>query len=150
HVPMAVREQLDLDVAWPLEIAFEEDCVVSEGGRGFASRRGDALFELRAAADDAHASSAASSRRLDHQREPELVRLAAGEARHAGLRRGTLGFELVAAPAERVRRRAYENEPSGLDGLGEVGVLGEEPVAGMDRVGCCLLGGADVLLRVEV
>src|SRR5262249_21100189 len=37
HVPVAVRKQLDLDVAGPLEVALEEDGVVSEGGRGLAS-----------------------------------------------------------------------------------------------------------------
>ena len=55
-----------------------------------------------------------------------------------------------AAPPERLWARADEDKAGGADGLGEVGVLGQEPVAGVDRVGAGLLRGADVLLRVEI
>ena len=41
-------------------------------------------------------------------------------------------------------------EPGCLDGIGEVAVLGEEAVPGMDRVGAGLPRGADVLGGVEV
>ena len=47
-------------------------------------------------------------------------------------------------------RRADEDEAGRLDGLREVGVLGQEAVAGVDRVGADPLGGADVLLGEEV
>ena len=40
--------------------------------------------------------------------------------------------------------------PASRAGPGEVGVLGEEAVAGMDRLGPGLLGGLDDLLDVEV
>ena len=47
-------------------------------------------------------------------------------------------------------RRADPDQPGVDDGLGEVGVLGEEAVAGVHRVGAGLLGDRDDLLDVEV
>ena len=82
--------------------------------------------------------------------KPSSVGLAARDDRHARLGRDPLRRELVAALPERVRRRADPGQPGGLDRLGEVGALGEEAVAGMDRVGAGLARGADVLLGVEV
>ena len=49
------------------------------------------------------------------------------------------------------RRRRADPDQAGVDhGLGEVGVLGEEAVAGVHRVGAGLLGDVDDLLDVEV
>ena len=49
-----------------------------------------------------------------------------------------------------VGRRADPDQPGIDDGLGEVGVLGEEAVAGVHRVGAGLLGDRDDLVDVEV
>ena len=46
-----------------------------------------------------------------------------------------LRLDLAAHAADRVGRRADEDEPGVGAGLREVGVLGEEAVAGMDGVG---------------
>ena len=45
---------------------------------------------------------------------------------------------------------ADELDVAGLADLGEVGALGQEPVAGMDRVGAGDLGGADDRRHVQV
>ena len=87
---------------------------------------------------------------LIDQREADLVRLALRHDRHAGLARDPLRLELVAAGAQRLGRRPDPGQARGLDRLGEVGVLGEEAVAGMDRVGAGLLRRAHVLAGVEV
>ena len=58
-------------------------------------------------------------------------------ARHdadAGRRREALGRELVAHRADRRDRRADEDDSRGRERLGELRVLGEEAVAGMDRL----------------
>src|SRR6185437_2497310 len=60
------------------------------------------------------------------------------------------GLELVAADTQRVRRRPDPDELRRVHRFGEVGVLGEEAIAGMDRIGAGLLGGTDVLFREEV
>ena len=145
-----VREQLDLDVTRPLDVALVVDGVVAEGGLRLAAGRLGRLLELGRLADDAHPAAASAGGRLDDEREADLVRLAGREHRYAGLLRDPLRLELVAALAQRVRRRPDEDEPGGLDRLGEVGVLGEEAVPRMDRVRADALGGADVLLREEV
>ncbi len=57
---------------------------------------------------------------------------------------------LVAELADRVGRRADPGEAGGDDRLGEVGVLGEEAVAGMHAVGAGLLGDLDQLVDAQV
>ena len=58
-----------------------------------------------------------------------------GSDRHACLERDPLARELVAAEPQRLGRRADPEEPRGVDSLREVAALGEEAVAGMNRVG---------------
>ena len=55
----AVRQQLDLDVAGPLDVALAEDAVVSERGLGLACRGRERLVEL----GRAHGRSACRGRR---------------------------------------------------------------------------------------
>ena len=126
---------------------------MSSPNAAFASRRGrlERLVELARLADDAHAAPAAARGRLDEQREAELVRLAGRDDGHAGLGGDPLRLELVAARAAAPPADGpTQMSPAALDRLGEVGVLGEEAVAGMDRVGAGLLRRADVLLASEV
>ena len=130
---MLVGEQLDLDVMRALDVALAVDGVVAECGLRLALGGFRGLLELGRLADDAHPPAAASGRRLHDEREADLVRFAGGQHGYAGLLRDPLRLELVSTLAEGLGRRADEHEPGCLDGLGEVGVLGEEAVAGMDR-----------------
>ena len=68
--------------------------------------------------------------------------LGAGRQRGADLLGDVPGLDLVAEALDRRRRRADPDQPGVDDGLGEVGVLGEEAVAGVHRVGAGLLGDA--------
>ena len=79
--PRAVAEQLDLDVARPLEEALAEDRVVAERGLRLAPRRLERVVELAGPADDPHPAAAAARGRLDEQREAELGRIALLEHR---------------------------------------------------------------------
>ena len=74
----------------------------------------------------------------------------AGDQRGAGPRGDVPGGDLVAEVADRLRGRADPGQPGVDDGLGEVGVLGEEAVAGVDRVGARLRRGVEELVDVEV
>ncbi len=68
----------------------------------------------------------------------------------ADLGRDAPRLDLVAEDADGVR---WPNpDESGVEhGLGEVGVLGEEPVAGVDGVGrCAFLGDGDDRVDVEI
>ena len=95
--PDAVSEQLDLDMAWPLDVALAEDAVVAEGGCGLPPRGGERLLQLVGGPNDAHAASAATRGRLDDEREADVVRLAVRDDGNAGLAGDLLRGELVAA-----------------------------------------------------
>ena len=113
--------------------------------------------------DDAHAAPAAAARSLDDHRIADRARgldrllgivgqraFGAGDARHARLDHRLLGRDLVAHDADRLGRRADEGEAALLDALGEVGVLGEESVARVDRLRVRHFGGRDDRRHVEV
>ena len=68
----------------------------------------------------------------------------------ACLRRDPLRSQLVAAEAERLRRRPDPDEAGRLDRFREVRALGEESVPRMNGVGACFACGANDFLRVEV
>jgi hypothetical protein len=108
----AVAEELDLDVARPLDVALAEHGVVAERRLRLAPRGLERLVELGRRAHDAHPAPAAAGRRLHEQREAELGRVALVEHGHAGLARDPLRRELVPAGAQRLRRRADEDEPA--------------------------------------
>ena len=143
---VGVGEQLHLDVPGPLEVPLEIDAVVAEGRLRLSLRRLDRGSELAGRAHDAHAASAAAGRRLDDQRR--LARLR--DRGHSCARCDLLRGELVAARAQRLRRRADPGQAGRGDRLGEAGVLGEEAVARMNCVRAQLLRRAKVLRGVEV
>ena len=76
--------------------------------------------------------------------------VAAGHGRDAQLLGGGLGDDLVAHQPDVLGRGADEGEAVLLDHLGEVGVLGQEAVARMDRVGAGDLGRGQDRHRVQV
>jgi len=114
-----------------------------------AGRR-DCIREPARLANDPHPAPAAPGGRLDHQREADLLRFAARQDGDAGSLGRALRLELVAAAAQGVVGGTNEDEPPSLDGFGEVGVLGKESVARVDRVRAGLPRGANVFLGVEV
>ena len=74
----------------------------------------------------------------------------AGHTGHPGLLGRVARADLVAHDLDGLGRRADEGHATLGDGPGEVGVLGEEAVAGMDGVGAALLDDAEDGLGVEV
>jgi hypothetical protein len=96
-VAVVIAEDLDLDVARPLEVLLDVDVVVAEGAAASALRRLERGAGLRRRGRS-HAAAAAAGRRLDDHREADPGRdaaqlstvlmvgaVAAGEDRHAGL-----------------------------------------------------------------
>ncbi len=144
---VAVADDLDLDVPRPLDVALEQERVVAERRGRLAPRPLDRGLQLIRLPDDAHALAAAARRRLDQEREPDLARrpdqrggaavvaVVARHHRHAGRAREPLGLLLGAEPGDHLGRRPDEDEPGVAHGLGEAGVLAEEAVARVDRVG---------------
>ena len=114
----------------------------------------DRGVELVGRLDDAHAAAAAAHRRLDDhgiaERLGQLARLGARldrlvarrQDRHAGLVGHLPGGDLVAELVEQLGPRADEGDAGRVAGPRELGVLGEEAVAGMDRVDLLLAAPA--------
>ena len=74
----------------------------------------------------------------------------AGHDRHAGRLDRVLGGDLVAHHPDVFGLRADEGDAGLLDDLGELGVLGQEAVARVDRLRAGDLGGGDDGRDVEV
>src|SRR3982751_6033058 len=127
-VPVRVREDVGLDVPRAREVPLEENRVVAERRERLSLRRLDGRGELAGAADDPHPAAAAACRGLDEERKTELLGRAVRQNRHAGRARGLLRGELVAAAAQRGRRRADPRQAGREDGLGELSALGEKAV----------------------
>ena len=124
---MRVGEQLDLDVARPLEISLEEDGVVTE--RAAASRA-----QPRARR---RARPAIRTTRMPRPPPPAAAFTSSGKPTSSGVPFGSTGTpaatgglfrgELVAARAQRRRRRADPREAGGEDGLGELALSARKP-----------------------
>ena len=159
---MRVREDLRLDVARAREVPLDVDLVSPERELGLPLRAADRVYDLRVRADHLEAAAATAERRLDRDRVavllPERAHLfdVGDRVERPRNERRLRGFghaaraDLVAHLVHRVRGWADENEAGLLDRAHEVGVLGEEAVAGVDGLGAGLLPDGDDLVDVEV
>ena len=162
HAPARVGQQLDLDVARGLQPAFEEHLVAAERALGLAAGRLHGLGQVGRVADHPHADPAAAVGRLDHQGEADPLPASASSAapapghrlarehRHPGAGRDPLGLQLVAEGGQHLRGRPHEGQAALAAAGGELGPLGQEPVAGVDGVGAGALGRVQDGLEVEV
>ena len=161
-VAVRVGQALGLDVARLVEELLDEALAATERADGLAHGRLVELGDLLDRAGDLEAAAAAAEGRLDRDRQAVLLGerddlvgvldrvLGAGRERGVGLLRDVLGLGLVAEALDRGGRRADPDQPGVDDGLGEVGVLGEEAVAGVHAVGAGALGDREDLLDRQV
>ena len=163
HVAVGVAEDLHLDVARVRDVALQEHGAVAERGGGLAARGADRGVELRGVADQPHTTPAAAERRLDQQRETDRAGCGVGvgvkaasvdghAGQHRDARRGHrgLGGYLVTHRLDRRRGRADEDQAGVGAGPGERGVLGQEPVTGMDGPGAGGGGRGDDQVTAQV
>ena len=149
-------QDLDLDVARVLQELLHVDRRIAESGAGFGLGHLHRVDQGRFGVHHPHAAPAAAAGGLDDHgvadrlgdaadRDRVIGQLAfgAGHAGHARLDHGLLGRNLVAHDPDGFGRRPDELEAAFLDPLGEVGVLGQEAVAGMDGFGVRHLGRRD-------
>ena len=162
QVAVRVAEQLDLDMAGAFNQLFEIDLVVAEGGLGLAPRRLHQIGHLLGGADGAHAAPAAAPARLQHHREADAPGFRQRRGRIGGERTGgrhhrhggRLGqrarFHLVAEGAHHIGRGADEGDAGLGAGFGEIGILGQETIARVNRVALRMPGDADDGGYVEI
>src|SRR2546421_1629738 len=159
---LRVAEDLDLDVAWRLEIALDVDLGAAEGALRAPGGGRERAGKLAGARHLRHADAAAARGRLEDHRIADLAghppgghgvrdRLrTAGHDRHAGSGHAAPRLRLVAHGTDRPRRRPDEGQARLHAGLGEAPVLREEAVAGMHGVGAGFAGGGEDALDAEV
>jgi hypothetical protein len=158
-----VGQHLELDVTRVLQILLQVNHVIVEGRRRLGLGQGDGVEQGRFGVHHAHPAPAASAGRLDHDRIADLARqlqgallvvvdrtIGAGHAGHAGGLHRRDGRDLVAHQTNRLRTRTDEDEAGLLDPLGEVGVLRQEAIAGMDGDRIRDLSGADDRRDVQI
>ncbi len=90
-----VGEDLDLHVARALDVALAVERTVGERARRLALGGGERFVEVPRRADDAHPAPAASGRRLDEERESDLVGRSVRQHRDSRLARDPLRRDLV-------------------------------------------------------
>ena len=158
----AVGDDLQLDVARPLEVTLHVDGVVAEGGLGLRPGGRDRLGEVLLGPCDLHAPSTAAGRGLDQDREADFPgrgeglflgrdgAIGPGHHRDPGFPHRLLGGDLVAHHGDVLGKRANEGEAVGVHDLGEARILGQESIPGMDGLGAGDLGGGDDGRDVEV
>ena len=140
----AVAEQLDLDVAPGLHIALQVHPPVTERRARLGDRALDHVVELRGVRGGPQAPAATAADGLDQHRPADLPRQVRGigwaadrsarDHRQAGRLRVVSRRELVADRLELLRRRPDEHQARFGARPGQPRVLGQEPVAGVDRV----------------
>ena len=146
HVARGVREDLHLDVPRVDDRLLQVHGGVTERGLRFPHRGPQRLRQLGGGADPAHAASPSPGHRLDEHRElhgpGRLDQDRRVSARRAGRHHRQPGRAgrgdrpgLVARQFQDVRGRPDEGDPGPGAALGEIGVLGQEPVPRVDRVG---------------
>ena len=138
-----------------LEVLLDIDLVVAEGRFRFGPGGAERVVHVGCGTGELHAATAATGGGLDDHRIAELLadRAGCGQIRNAAVRtgndrntqvlRGLLGGDLVAHDADMLGRRTDEGDFVILDDLYEIGVLGQKPVTGMDRLRTCDLAGGD-------
>jgi hypothetical protein len=146
-VPVRIGEHLHLDVARRQQRLLQQQLARPECRQRFRTCALDRRLQLRCIGDEAHAPPATAGGRLHHHRITDarglaakalaglILPLVARQARHAARERQFLGGRLVAQCANRLRRRPDPHQARIDHGLREVGVLAEESIARVDRIG---------------
>ena len=161
-ISVRVREHLHLDVPGILEVPLHVDGGIGEVLLALPGRRLERTLGVARAADDLHPLAAASGRGLDDERVADLVAErrhlvrrpdgihGAGDDRHARVAHHAACGRLRPHQLDRVGRRPDPRQPRLLDQPGEGGVLGEESVAGVDRLRSRAERGLDEHVAAQV
>eukprot|EP01022_Parablepharisma_sp_SALTPOND_P017912 TRINITY_DN290_c1_g3_i4.p2 TRINITY_DN290_c1_g3~~TRINITY_DN290_c1_g3_i4.p2 ORF type:complete len:1276 (+),score=518.94 TRINITY_DN290_c1_g3_i4:24104-27931(+) len=159
---VGIGEDLDLDMARAGQVFFHQHAVVTKAGDGLALAGGQGRHEIFRALDHAHALATAAGTGLEQYRIADAVGFAAQEVAllaftviaryqwHGRRFHQRLGGRLGAHGANGRGRRADEDQAGIGAGLGELGVLRQETIAGMDGLRAGSEGGGDDLVTAQV
>ena len=162
HIAVLVGQHLELDVARLLDELLHVEIAVAEGICRLAVGGVEEIGQLLGAADDSHAAPAAARLGLEDHRETDLLgpvlrlfhpgknAVGAGKNRHFSLLHRLARLLLFAHQTGDLGRRTDKLDVRGAADLGEVGVLAQQPVAGMNRFHIGDLGGRDHGRHIQV
>ncbi len=162
RIAVPVCGHLDLDVTGAHDEPFDIDPIVAEVRPSLGSGAFKGSREFIAIVDLAHSLAAAAGHRLEQNRQPVLIdkRLELGdvfEGLHHSGNQGHPGFDgELAALGLRTHqpdgggRRSDPRQPRGLDPFGKIGVLGEEPISGVNEVGSTQPGRFEQAIDIEI
>jgi hypothetical protein len=157
-----VAQHLDLDVPRLLDELLDEHAVVAEAVARLVAAGGEAFESLLVVEGDAQALAAAAGGRLDHHGVADVLGNGDGLLRggygvvvardgvDARLLCQLLGGDLVAHGRDGVVLGADEGEAFFFHPAGELFVLRQEAVTGVDGLGAGLLRGGDDLVGRQV
>ncbi len=137
-VAVHVADDLDLHVAGAFDVGLDEDGPVAERRLRLSRSGSDGLLEFLGRSHDAHAPTAATGGSFDERGHRYAVwQCAVGDleqrrCRHTRFDGELLRCDLVAERPDLIGSRTDPDQSSGCDLFCNVGVLGEEPVAGVD------------------
>ena len=164
HAALRVGKHLDLHMPRRANELLDVEAGVSEGRLGLGGGGPERALELVLGVDDPHPLATAACRSLEEHGISELgshrARLsgpnslfAARHERNVRTLHLRLRLHLVAHPGHHVRGRPHEDELVVLAGGDEGRVLGQKPVAGVDRLAagrrCCGDHGRDVQVALR-
>ena len=159
---MLVGQNLRLDMARPVEEAFEETFAAAEGGFCLAHGRFVEIGHLLHLPGDLQAAAAAAMGCLDRHRQAVLFgkgdnfgcgfdrAVATGNQRGADAGGDPPRLQLVAEGLDDMRIRADPDQAAIENGTGKFGPLGQETITRMHGIGAGTLGDADQLFDVEI
>ena len=161
-VALVVAQDLELDVVRVLDELLDVDPGVAEGLLRLAARGVIAFDQRNVVVGHAHPAPAAAGDGLDHDRVADPLghrqrvllvlhhAVRAGRRGHAGLLGQRPADRLVLQRVHGARVRADEPDVAALADVGEVGVLGQETVAGVDGIHVGDLGRADDPVNAQI
>ncbi len=161
-VAVLVAEHLNFHMPRLDHCAFENQLAGAEGVLRLGAGGADLFGQFAGLMHQAHATTTATGAGLDHQRVADALGLThqgivilgrafvAGNARHAGFEHGDLRQALAAHQVDGFHGRADKHDAGRFTGAGEVGVLGEEAVAGVDGIGAGFLRCRDDVVDHQV
>src|SRR6266568_3173495 len=161
-VAAGVGQDLEFDVVRVLDELFNVNAGVAEGFFGFRARRMVTLDQGNVVVGRAHSASPAAGDGFDHDRIADLFRASQGfllifdqsvrawRRRHAGLFCQGAADGLVFQGGHCPGVRPDETDVAALADVGEVGVLRQKAIAGMNGIDIGDFGGADDAVNAQV
>jgi hypothetical protein len=161
-IALAVAEHLHFDVARRSDAFLDQHAVVAEAARRLALRAFERVVKVLRRVDLTHALAAPACDGLDQHRIADRARFLlerlgvlvvaeiAGSHRHARLGHQLLRRILQAHRADAVRFGPDPDQARVDHRLGEVRILGQEAVAGVDRLGLGRLRRRDDLVADQI